>query len=144
MQRKRVVENQQFVFCIFIVMYFLKDFVYLFLERGREGERERKKHQCVVASQVPPTGDLAYNPGMCPDWEQNQQPFGSQAGTQSTEPYQPGPLSYISRFLYLEIFFCRNHMCSSNFSLVNFINLSLSLYKILPLRYKFSKNNFYT
>ena len=24
------------------------------------------------------------------DWELNQQPFGSQAGVQSTEPYQPG------------------------------------------------------
>ena len=48
------------------------------------------KHQCVVASHVPPTGDLARNPGMCPDWESNLQPFGSQAGAQSTEPHQPG------------------------------------------------------
>ena len=33
--------------------------LYLFLERGgREGE----KHQCVVASGAPPTGDLAHNP----------------------------------------------------------------------------------
>ena len=27
---------------------------------------------------------------MCPDWELNWQPFGSQAGTQFTEPHQPG------------------------------------------------------
>ena len=27
---------------------------------------------------------------MCPDWESNQRPFGSQAGTQSTELHQPG------------------------------------------------------
>ena len=39
---------------------------------------------------VPPTGDLAHNPGMCPDWELNQRPFGLQAGTQPTEPHQPG------------------------------------------------------
>ena len=32
--------------------------------------------------------DLACNPGMCPDWESNQQPSGSQTGTQS-EPYLP-------------------------------------------------------
>ena len=38
----------------------------------------------------PLTGDPACNPGMCPDWESNQRPFGSQAGTQSTEPHQPG------------------------------------------------------
>ena len=38
----------------------------------------------------PPTGDLACNPGMCSDWELNEQPLGLQAGTQSTEPHQPG------------------------------------------------------
>ena len=32
-------------------------------ERGKEGERVGEKHQCVVASLVPPTGDLARNPG---------------------------------------------------------------------------------
>ena len=69
---------------------FFKDFIYLFLQRGRKGEREGEKHPCVVASQVPPTGELARNPGMCPDWGLNLQPFGSQAGTQSTEPHQPG------------------------------------------------------
>ena len=41
-------------------------------EKGREGKREGKKHQCVIASHAPPTGDLAHNPGMCPDWESNQ------------------------------------------------------------------------
>ena len=56
------------------------DFIYLFLERGREGEKEGEKHQRVVASHVFPTGDPAHTPGTCPDWESNQQPFGSQAG----------------------------------------------------------------
>ena len=41
---------------------------------------------------MPPTGDLACNPGMCPDWELNQWPFSSQTGTQSTDPHQPGHL----------------------------------------------------
>ena len=54
------------------------------------GEIEIEKHQCVVTSQMPPTGDLAHNPGMCPDWQLNQRPFGTQADTQSTEPQQPG------------------------------------------------------
>ena len=59
-------------------MYIFKDFIYLFiLERG-EGE----KHQCVVASCTHFTGDLARNPGMCPDWESNQRPFDSQTSTQ--------------------------------------------------------------
>ena len=47
-------------------LLFLRDFIYLFLERGREGEREEEEHQCVVASCMPPTGDLAHNPGTCP------------------------------------------------------------------------------
>ena len=57
--------------------FFKKYFIYLFLERGREGEKEGEKHQRVVASYSLPTGDLACNPGMCPDWESKQQPFGS-------------------------------------------------------------------
>ena len=70
---------------IFKIFYLL-----IFREKGREGEREEEKHQCVVASHVPPTGDLACNPGMCSDWESNQWPFGSQASAQSTELHQPG------------------------------------------------------
>ena len=72
------------------LVFFLFHFVYLFLERGREGERKEEKHQCVVASHAPPTGDPAHSSGMYPDWESNQRPFGSQAGIQSTEPHQPG------------------------------------------------------
>ena len=41
---------------------FFKDFIYLFLEGRREGE----KCKCVDASHAPPTGDLACNPAMCP------------------------------------------------------------------------------
>ena len=73
-------------------------FIYLFLERG-EGKK-RGKHQCVVASRAPPTGDLAHNPGMCPDYESNQWPFGLQASTQSTEPHQPGLNAVIKNQLW--------------------------------------------
>ena len=67
------------------VLFLKRFYLYTFLERGREGEREVEKHQCVVASHAPPTRDLACNLGMCPDWELNQQPFGLQASAQSTE-----------------------------------------------------------
>ena len=73
-----------------LISFFKKRFyLFYFRQRGREGEIEGEKHQCMVASHVPPTGDLACNQGMCPDWELNQQHFGLQAGTQSTEPHQP-------------------------------------------------------
>ena len=45
------------------VKYIFKDF-FIFREKGR---REGEKHQCVVASHAPPTGDLVHNPTMCPD-----------------------------------------------------------------------------
>ena len=66
-----------FKYCVLIL--FLKRF-YLFISRqkGREGERKGEKYQCVVASRTTHTGNLARNPGMCPDWESNQWPFGSQ------------------------------------------------------------------
>ena len=66
----------------------LLEILFIFREKGRE--REREKHQCVVASRSPPTRGLAYNPGMCLDWESNPWSFGLQAGAQSTEPHQPG------------------------------------------------------
>ena len=45
----------------------------------------------MVASRVYPTGDTAYNPGTCPDWESNWQPFGvHRPAFKSTEPHQPG------------------------------------------------------
>ena len=76
---------------------FFKD-IYLFIyfrEKRREGESVLEKHWCVVASHAPSTGDLACNPGMCPDWESKQQPFGFQACIQSTDPHQPGLFIHI-------------------------------------------------
>ena len=58
--------------------------------REGEGEREGKKHQRVVASYMPPTGDLARNPDMCPEWEWNRPSFDSKVHTQSTQSHQPG------------------------------------------------------
>ena len=51
-----------------LIIIIFKDFIY-FGERGREGEREGEK-QPLVPSCTPPTGDLARNPGMCPDLDQ--------------------------------------------------------------------------
>ena len=46
-----------------------------FRQRGRVREREEEKHQYVVAFRVPPTWDLARNPGTCPDWESDEDPL---------------------------------------------------------------------
>ena len=53
-------------------------------------EREGEKHQYVVIPYVFLTGDLAHNPGTCPDWESNWRPLSSQVGAQSPESHQPG------------------------------------------------------
>ena len=70
----------------FFYLFFSRFYLLIFRERGKEGEREGEKHQSVVASSAPPTGDLARNPGMCPDWELNRRPFGPQPAL--------NPLSY--------------------------------------------------
>ena len=73
------------------LMFFLKKILFLFIfrERGREGQQEGEKHQCMVVSPVSPTGDLAHNSGMCLDWELNWRHFGSQP--------MLNPLSYTSQ-----------------------------------------------
>ena len=47
---------------------------------------------CGCLSHTPLTGDLVYNPGMCPDWELNWGPFGSQPVL--------NPLSYTNQGIY--------------------------------------------
>ena len=89
-----------------MISFLKKGFIYLFVDREEGSEKERKRNnQCLVASEAPHThtGDLACNPGMCPDWESNQQPFGLQAGTQSTEPHQPGLELILIKYQYLPI-----------------------------------------
>ena len=51
---------------VYNILFFFK-ILFIFRE-GREGEKGEKYH-CVVASCMPPTGDLARKPGACPDWE---------------------------------------------------------------------------
>ena len=57
---------------------FFRLFIYLFFrERGKEAGSEGENHMWeihrLVSSFTPPTGDLAYNSGMCPDqkWNDN-------------------------------------------------------------------------
>ena len=74
-----------------------KIFIYLFSrDGGREGERERN----ISASHAPPIGDLAHNPGVCPDWDPNWRLFDLQAGAQSTEPHQ-SELFFLVFFFFL-------------------------------------------
>ena len=82
---------------LFYFIFIFKGFcLFIFRQREREGKRKGEKYQCVVASCMLPTEDLACNPGLCPDWESNWQPFGSQASAQSTEPHQSRPHFLIS------------------------------------------------
>ena len=88
---------------------FKKNFIYLFLERGEGREKERERSINVgeilqlVAFHMPPTGNLAHNPGMCPAWESPRRPSGLQVGTQSTEPHQPGLCSLFAPWMTLEV-----------------------------------------
>ena len=82
---------------------------YLFYFQRKVGrEKEREKYQCVVASQVAPTGDLACNPDMFPDWKSNWQPFGSQPVL--------NPLSYTSQGLLCQVLYIYKVQCQGCFS----------------------------
>ena len=74
---------------------FFKILFTYFLERGRKGEREGEKHHYVVAFCTSPTVDLAYNPGMRPDWESNWPPFGLQADTWPLSHTSQGSLWFL-------------------------------------------------
>ena len=56
---------------------------------------------------------------ICPDWESNQRPSGSQAGAQSTEPHQSELYAILNTF-----FFRRESLVSSPFKM------------LLPVSYK--------
>ena len=70
--------------------YIFKNILFIYFQReGRKKEKERNISVWVDSHMSPP-GDLAHNSGVCLDSEWNQWPSGSQAGTWSTEPHQPG------------------------------------------------------
>ena len=84
-----VIFSKSLVLCLY--SFFFKDFISLFFRVGKGG-REGEKHLCVVSSHASPIRDPDHNPGMCPTWELNQRPLGSQGSIQSTGPHQPGHL----------------------------------------------------
>ena len=56
-----------FIFKMFnYIVLFFKDFIYLFLERRREGEREGEKHPCVVNSRTHPHWGCVLQPRHVP------------------------------------------------------------------------------
>ena len=68
----------------FLFFFIFKDlYLFIFRERRREGEREGGKLQ-LVASCSPPNRDQELT------GHQTSDPSILQAGTQSTEPHQPG------------------------------------------------------
>ena len=56
-----------------LFLFFLRFYLFIFRQRGREGERNVTVWLPLESA---PTGDLAWNPGMCLDWEANWWPFG--------------------------------------------------------------------
>ena len=75
---------------------YLQDFkknvyVFIYKERGKEGERVGEKHQ-LVASHTCLNGDRTHNLGMCTAQEWNQWPFALQDNAQPTESHWLGHL----------------------------------------------------
>ena len=113
-------------------------FIYFFRE-GKGGRKRRRETSMCGCLLRPPTGDLAHNAGMCPDWESNQRPFGSEAGSQSTEPHQPGPFIHfffnsvvcLPSFELCEFFIYFGAQTLSNVSLANMFSHTIDSFFIL-------------
>ena len=86
-----------------LATYFFKDiFKFIFETEGKGGRKRGRETSMCGGLLCAPSGDLAPNPGMCPDWELNQQLFGLQASTQSTEPHQPGHYFFTEIYGFFE------------------------------------------
>ena len=92
------------------VIQVLCPFLYFFNLKRREGRgKERKRNIDVrekrqLASLLhTPTEDQTCHPGMCPDWESNEQPFCLRDDAQPTEPRRPRPsISFFFFFFFLK------------------------------------------
>ena len=87
--------DKLYPFLEYILYRNIEDFLIDSREKGREDETEGEKYQCERNINLLPlactlTGDWTRNPGMCSDWELNQQPLGLQDDAQPTEPHQTG------------------------------------------------------
>ena len=89
--------------CIYHPLTYKKRFYLFIFGRGEGREKERERNISVWLPLMHPPLGSGHNLGMCPDWESNQPPFGSQAGTQCTEPQQPGPSCHFLQTIVLHM-----------------------------------------
>ena len=78
-----------------------EDMLIDFRERGREGERERKKIDVGEKHDQLPLicalmGDGTCNLGMCPDWELNPRPYSLLDVAPASQPQRPGLMSTVA------------------------------------------------
>ena len=71
--------------------HLLKNILFLFRERGREGEREGERNQCVVASCAPPLGTWPATQECALTGSRTGDPLVCRLALNPLEPHQPGP-----------------------------------------------------
>ena len=76
------------------ILFYLSNFLFIFLERGEGREKERKRNIDVWERNInwfpligTSTGDQTQNPSMCPDWELNLWHFALWDSAPPTEPH---------------------------------------------------------
>ena len=101
--------------------------LFIYLEGKGGGNTRGKTSMCDCLLWLP-TGDLAYNPGMCSDWESNLQPLASQADTQSTEPGLYTYYFYFSIFIIITFYISNFETCLYVFFFLIFSSNILMIY----------------
>ena len=102
-----------------IYFYFEKNFIHLYWFQRKKYWCERNIDRLPPAQA--PTADQTHNPGMCPDWESNPQPFSAWDNAPN-DWVTPAGLTYIFRYLifvrswastltnHAHTYTCRPHM----------------------------------
>ena len=98
--------HNSLIYLIQNMFLFLKDCIYLFLERQKGKEKERERNMDWLPLSSPGQGTLPTTQA-CAVTRLNWRPFGSQTGAESTEPHHPGLSSYYFTFSSVYIYYLR-------------------------------------
>ena len=93
---------------VLVFIFFLMFYLFIFRREEEMEKEEGEKHQCARDTLIcyllcAPNWGPGPQPRHVPWPESNPQPFGSQAGTESTKPHQPGlSLVFVILLLFKE------------------------------------------